>query len=298
MSGKKTQVRLQDGAYVPDYETLRKICWLLYRHTSVTYIDRMRELLAGFAKGYNAYLAKDDDPGILKEFLAACYFSLGELNQGIAKLRKADPTGFKLIRRGLSFKQTFSRAIDEYNFKPLGFEGYDHPSRGLWIWMERAMAMSLEVGGGLCGQLSYPRFDVSKYTFPAQISGYPLAKDVFIHDGEDIPITGIWQPSNLKGGCPNFLVRGEKALKAEIPILRIDTAPWEETLGAGWGVKQHEADTDFVVAEFPTVWRLIEEDERWKDRREPLGEFEYLEDPDTHLPKDLPRALDRPPKSE
>ncbi|MDQ2999749.1 MAG: Imm72 family immunity protein [Fibrobacterota bacterium] len=298
MRGKKTRVPLKDGDYTPDYETLRKTAWLLYRHTSVTYIARMTEMLAGFAKGFNAYLAKDDDPDILGDYLSGCYACLDELNRGMAKLRKADPTGFRLIRLGLSFRDTFDRAMWEYNFEPLGFYGSAKPSRGLWLWMEGAMAMSLKIGGGLCGRLSYPLFDVSKYAFPAQIGGYPLSKEIFIKSGDDIPFTGIWQPISLKGGCPNFLLRGEKAPKAKIPILRIDTAAWVENLGEGLGVKQRAAHSDFDMAEFPTVWQLIEEDERWKNGREPLGEFEYVADPLTQFPKEPPVALEDPPKDD
>lgn len=298
MPGIRTRVPLKDGAYAPDYETLRKTYWLFCRHTSVTYITRMTELLAGFTQGLELLLAKKKNPGSFKGFLSVCYGCLDDLNEGVTRLRKADHTGFKLIRKGLSFRQTFSRAMWEYDFKSLGFEGYGKPIRGSWLWMERAMHMSLEIDGSLCGQLTYPLLDVSKYKYPHQLGGYPLSKDVFIKNGEDIPTTGVWQPISLKGGCPNFLVRGEKAPKAEIPILRIDTAPWDENMGTGLPKKHHEADADFDMCEFPSVWQLIWEDDRWKSGREPLGEYEYLEDPATDLPKEPPVLLEDPPKSE
>lgn len=43
-------------------------------------------------------------------------------------------------------------------------------------------------------------------------------------------MTGVWQPVSLKGGCPNFLIRGDKAPKASLPILREEMPAWEERI--------------------------------------------------------------------
>lgn len=63
-------VPLKDGAYAPDYETLRKTFWLHCRHSSVAYIGWMVEMLEGFTNGFAAYLSKDTDPAEFAEFFA------------------------------------------------------------------------------------------------------------------------------------------------------------------------------------------------------------------------------------
>lgn len=285
-------VPLKDGDYAPDYETLGKTFWLHCRHSSVTYIGRMVEILEAFTEGFAAYLAKDEDPAEFADFLRVCYSDLADLKEGLARLRKADHTGFKLIRGAMSFRDPFFLRPNEYEFAPLGFKGSNTPGVALWSWIEKVIPMSMEIQGALAGRKSYPLFDVSRYNFPAKLGGYPLPKDVFIKDGEDIPITGVWQPKTLKGGCPNFLIRGNKAPKAMLPTVRIETPAFVDKLGV-----THPAETDFDLGEFPAVWQLVWEDDRWRNGREPLGEFEYIEGPDTEDPKDPPVALRDPPAS-
>lgn len=286
-------VRLEDGAYAPDSETLRKTFWLHCRHTSVAYIGRMVKMLEAFTKGFHSYLAKDPEPAEFADFLRVCYSDLGDFKEGLARLRRADHTGFNLIRNAMSFRDPFYRRPSEYDFAPLGYKGHRTGNVALWSWMEKVIPMSGNVEGALWGMLSYPLFDVSKYRFPNQLPGYPSPRDVFIKDGEDIPITGIWQPTNLKGGCPNFFIKGNKALKARIPICRIDEAEdYSETPKIPYPPR-----SDFEVGEFPAVWRLVWEDDRWRDGREPVGEFEYIAGPDAQLPKDPPVALRDPPES-
>ncbi|HLP41946.1 MAG TPA: Imm72 family immunity protein [Fibrobacteria bacterium] len=286
---------MKDGAYPPDYETLRKTFWLHCRHTSVAYIGRMAEMLEAFAKGFEAYIGKIPyDPGNFPDFLRSCYRCLTDLQEGLARLRKADHTGFRLIRGAMGFRDPFRLRADEYEFGPLGFNGYGSPCQALWCWIDRVIPMSYKISGTLSGELWYPRYDVSEYSFPDQIGGYPFHQDVYIQDGEDIPVTGVWQPLGLKGGCPNFLVQGEKAPKAILPILRIDTPAWDERMTDG-SLQHREASSQFDFGEFPVTWRLVWEDDRWRNGREPLGEYEYIEGPDTALPKDLPVALRDPP---
>jgi hypothetical protein len=293
---RKIRVPLKDGDYAPDYETLRKTYWLHCRHTSVTYISRMVEMLEAFAKGFESYVAKRPEPGSLVHFVRGCFECLDEQKEGLARIRKADPTGFKLIRGAMNFGDVFYRDRHEWAFAPLGFHRDGSPGEALWAWIEKVMSMSLNIQGALGGRKSFPLFDISKFRFPDQIGGYPLANDVFIKDGEDIPVTGVWQPISLKGGCPNFLIQGEKAPKANLPILRIDTPAWDENMGGGSGIKHHEASSDFDLGQFSTVWQLVWEDDRWRDGKEPSGEDEYLLGPDTDPPKDPPIALrDSPP---
>ena len=285
------KVPLKDGDYAPDYETLRKTYWLLCRHTSVAYIGRMSEMLEAFTKGFNAYLANDPDPAEFAFFLRSCYRCLDGQKKGLERLRKADHSGFKLIRGAMNFRNPFYARANEYEFRPLGFRGYGKPGVALWSWIEKVIPMSLEIESTLWGMLSYPIVDVSQYRFPDQIGGYPLGENTFIQDGDYIPVTGVWQPISLKGSCPNFLLRGEQAPQAKLPILRTDSPAW-----VGRDGTQHPARSRFDLGDFPTTWQLMWADDRWKNGREPLGEDEYIDGQDTRLPTDPPVALADPPK--
>jgi Immunity protein 72 len=283
---------LKDGAYIPDYETLRKIFWLHCRHTSVTYISRMTEMLEAFTKGFAEYVGRDSEPGSFADFLRVCYSDIADLQEGLARLRKADHNGFKLIRGAMSFRDPFTLRVAEYEFGPLGYNGYGNTHKALWCWIDKVIPMSGKIEGTLEGDFTYPLFDVSKFQFPKQIGGYPHPHDIFIKDGEDIPVTGVWQPKTLRGGCPNFFIQGEKAPKANLPILRIDKpAYYEKILDI-----HHPARSDFDVGQFSTVWQLVWEDDRWRNGREPSGEYEYIQGSDTELPKEPPVALRDPPK--
>ncbi len=292
---RSTKVPITDGVYAPKYETLRKIFWLHCRHSSVTYIGRMVQMLDAFTKGFSDYLSKDTDPAEFAGFLRGCYRCLNDHKEGLARLRNADHSGFKLIRGGMSFRDPFYDRVTEYAFEPLGYHGDDKPSEALWTWMEKGIPLTLNIEGTLRGRKSLPLFDVSAYPFPDQIGGYPFVRDIFIQNGEDIPITGVWQPKNLKGGCPNFLIQGEKAPMANLPILRTDTPAWDERMKDG-SINHHEAKSEFDLGKFPAVWQLVWEDDRWRNGREPIGEDDYLIGPDTDLPKEPPVALRDPPK--
>jgi Immunity protein 72 len=284
------KIPLKDGAYKPDYETLRKTFWLDCRHTSVTYISRMTEMFEAFTNGYATYLSKYPDPGTYAYFLEVCYSCLSDLTEGLMRLRKADHSGFKLIRGAMEFRGPFYSRADEYGFDDLGRHDDGTPGEALWSWMEKILPMSGNILGGLGGKKNYPLFDVSVFTFPTQIGGYPLGEDKFIKDGWDVPVTGVWQPISLKGGCPNFLIRGEKAPKANIPILREETPARHDSIAD----VDYAARVNFELGEFPAKWQLIWADDRWKNGREPIGEYEYIQGPDTELPKDPPIALRDP----
>ena len=279
---------LKDGDYAPDYETLRKTYWLLCRNTSVAYISRMTEMLEVFTKGFHDHVGKWSEPGSYVNFLQWCYEAVAEQKKGLERLRKADHSGFKWIRDSMDFRKPFLEP-HEWRFDLIGFQGYDKPGVALWAWMEKVIVMSGQTKGTLGGRLSYPRFDVSKYHFPSQIGGYPLGENKFIQDGDFVPVTGVWQAISLKGSCPNFLIRGQQAPQAKIPVLRTDSPAWIGSDGT-----QHALQSDFDLGDFPTTWQLMWADDRWKNGREPLGEYEYLDTPEAQLPTEPPVALNDP----
>ena len=285
------KVVLKDGDYAPDYETLQKTYWVLCRNTSVAYISRMTEMLEVFTQGFHTYVSKRKNPGLFGEYSRWNYECVDGMKKGLARLRKADHSGFKLIRGSMDFRIPFSDRVSDLNFDDLGYRG-QQPGVALWAWMEKVLPMSIEIESALWGMWSYPTIDVGTYHFPAQIGGYPLGENKFIQDGNFVPVTGVWQAISLKGSCPNFLIRGQQAPQAKIPILRTDSPAWYDDIAK----IQYPAQSRFDLGDFPTTWQLMWADDRWKNGREPLGEYEYIDGPDTQLPLDPPVALRDPPK--
>jgi hypothetical protein len=88
------------------------------------------------------------------------------------------------------------------------------------------------------------------------------------------------------------LIRGEKAPKANLPILCEEIPARHDPIAN----IDYTARVHFELGEFHAKWQLIWADDRWKNGREPLGEYEYIQGPETELPKDPPVALRDPPK--
>jgi hypothetical protein len=282
---------LKGHEYAPSYEVLRKTYWILCRNTSVTYISRATEMLETFTKGFTTWVGKKKDTrfSLAPQHLQWCLEDIALQKKGIARLKKGDVSGYKIIRDAFGFMEPFFMRPDEYGYSKLGERGND-PGIGLWAWMEKIFAMKSEICSSLRGLRKYPGFDVSKYHLPIEIGGYPLGEEKFIKDGKIVPVTGVWQPIDLKGGCPNFLIQGERSPKASIPVLRTDRAAWYDDLAN----IHYSARSTFDYQEFPTRWQLMWEDDRWRNGREPLGEYEYLETPEAQFPKEPPEAIQDP----
>ncbi len=284
---------LKQGAFAPNRQTLAKTFWLYKRNTSVTYIGRMIELVQNFMPGFKDFVAKQTEPGAYLTALSEGHGALGQLETGLMELKKGNHSGYFKILNGIGFRDLFyyGRFGGDMDYSPLGKKGdFDQPnaptSIGLWCWMENALQMTIPIESALSGKLWYPLLDNSKFKFPDIIGGYPLRKGICIRNGDDIPISGIWEPLKIKGGCPNYFTRGRKAPPANIAVSKFEEIR-TDTDNPG---SSRVTFTHYNSAEFPCTWELVWEDTRYRDGKIPLEEQEYLLDDYTQFPKDPPVA--------
>ncbi len=289
----RNTVALKPGAFAPNPDILARTFWLLCRNTSVTYIGRMTEMLKAFLPGFKAFVAKRTEPGAYLDALSGGCGCLNNLENGLTRIQKGDAAGLPLIWEGIRFQNLFyfGRFGSDMEYRPLGKRGdfrepNDPPSIGLWCWMENAVQMSMRVKSPSSGKLSYPLFDVNKYRFPKQIGGFPLSTGITVVSRDDVPRSGIWIPRKLKGGCPNYFLRGRKAPTARLAMTRIDEIETDSNIPGSSRI----ASSDFEPGEFPCTWELVWEDTRYRDGKIPLEEQEYLLDDYTQFPKDPPVA--------
>lgn len=80
--------------------------------------------------------------------------------------------------------------------------------------------------------------------------------------GQLIPKTGIWLPTTIRYGCPNFLIAGQAAAAMTRAGTRYDYAASD-----GGGIEPpHDAWSAYDYIEEPTVWRMV-----WYDTRYRIG---------------------------
>ena len=77
-----------------------------------------------------------------------------------------------------------------------------------------------------------------------------------------VPRTGLWVPTTIRYGCPNFLVAGQRAA----PMTRASTR-YDYAASDGGGLEPpRPAWSAYDYIEEPTVWRLV-----WSDMRTRAG---------------------------
>lgn len=81
-----------------------------------------------------------------------------------------------------------------------------------------------------------------------------------IASGRLVPKTGLWVPTTIRYGCPNFLIAGQAAPPMTRACTRYDYAA---THGGG-GEPPKPAWSAYDYAQEPTVWRLVWYDTRYR----------------------------------
>lgn len=83
--------------------------------------------------------------------------------------------------------------------------------------------------------------------------------------GQLIPKTGVWVPTTIRYGCPNFLIAGQPAPPMTRACTRYDYAASD-----GGGLEPpRPAWSEYEYAEKPTVWRMVWYDARYRPGAEP-----------------------------
>lgn len=86
--------------------------------------------------------------------------------------------------------------------------------------------------------------------------------------GDVVPKTGIWVPTTIRYGCPNFLVSGQTAAPMTRACTRYDYA----ATGASGTEPPRPAWSAYDYIEEATVWRMV-----WYDSRYHIGAKEITE---------------------
>src|SRR5262249_43074545 len=92
--------------------------------------------------------------------------------------------------------------------------GYDlekTPSTGLFAWADRALQICARmqrtaIGGWATTQLVAEPGPANRS--PARLIALPGPDGPVVDEGAEVPVTGVWLPIDVPGGCPNFLVAG------------------------------------------------------------------------------------------
>lgn len=83
-----------------------------------------------------------------------------------------------------------------------------------------------------------------------------------VDTGAPVPKTGLWVPTTIRYGCPNFLVAGHAAAPMTRAATRYDYAAWD-----GGGIEPpRDAWSAYDYIEEATVWRMV-----WYDTRYRIG---------------------------
>jgi Immunity protein 72/Immunity protein 71 len=290
----------------------RRAFYLLKKFRSYTWAEEIFRLTKKFAVKMEEILRKPPSEfqpvnDMDEAFMVECWNACGEMEQGLAFIGRGNKgIGYAQFRRGSGFaRQVIYGSADRGSprryvdndtnltkYERIGFsESTANLGAGMFELLERAMML------GSYGWIRHhveainyfswpetPSSDLRETTldFPRWLPGPldpvpdPILNAPVIVSGDEVPITGIWQPEPLKplgkitleliGGvetyCMNFLVQGNTA-----PNMVPEAAYvlWKKT---GDGPKYGD--------DYPVRWRLIWRDERYGSNGIPEEEKNYL----------------------
>lgn len=268
----------------PDPAALAQIFWCLRRYASLAYARQAAELLRRFIGGLDAWARKapPSETAFARRAFQALYPPLAALEEAPALLLKNLKTRAydALDRAGLLSElegQGFNLGTSWIDF---GFGLRRRPSTGLYAYAERALAMTTRIRLTAAAEWATTRIlsegppeRLRPLRFPARLDPLPAPRGPVVDPGEDVPVTGVYVPLDIPGGCPNFLVEARPAPPATVETTRVDTPAWPGDDRSA----PHPATTEFVYAQQPTRWQLAWEDLRYRTGVEP-DESEFLDD--------------------
>ncbi len=126
----------------------------------------------------------------------------------------------------------------------------------------RLGAMASRISITLAAQWSFQTLSADA---PPQESEPPTVPDeaLAVDTGDRVPSTGLWVPTTIRYGCPNFLIAGQRAASMTRAATRYDYAASD-----GGGLEPpRQAWSDYDYVEEPTVWHLVWDDTRHRRLR-------------------------------
>ena len=148
-----TKTKVTDSDYKLSSEQVKTIAWNLMKYSSVTYLQRLIDILKTVTDNYEKAItmftnARDIDINNLKRLNNAIFKSESCKSLILAGNKQE---GYKGLRGILDFQEGFrGREGNEYDWEPFGAgNGYERKSKGLFLWIERAInvAFSMTKGG-------------------------------------------------------------------------------------------------------------------------------------------------------
>jgi hypothetical protein len=252
--------------------------WLLRKYTSFTYLGRMYQLYAEFLRGYEDVARRQSDRNSwYRQNLADLYKYQASFDKGLDLLGKGYKVGYEQIREGLYFGDYLLSPRFEYGreHRSIGYRTPPTPHEGLYAWAHVAILMSGKIEFALDAKWAFPRIldpAFGPFGFSAKLDPLPAPFGPRVGPGAEIIATGIWLPTDIPKGCPNYLVAGKPAPPATRVSKRLD---YPEFPGGG-GTEPEPAHTEYAYSEAPSRWALLWEDTRYDGGQIP-DESAYLD---------------------
>jgi hypothetical protein len=292
-------VRNIEGHEPPVDEPARaRAFWLLYRYTSLSYIERQHLIFSGFIDGFRGEAMRSTDPYTQRWFnkvLAELYKYKAGYETGIDLLRQGKQSGYRSIEYAARASEYLaSRAVSEdFDYAEITewTPGDTRPVLGLIAWGRRAYVMARHTLMTLRAEWTYERFQEPflvepDAAFPKTLPPAPMppAGAPLVAEGDIVPRAGIWLPIDRRFGCPNYLVASLPAPAAMSTVRTVQDPPG----GA-------DPDRiDYGYERRSSRWELVWEDVRYQgpgalpEERELLGaDVEQPNEP-LHLIKPTP----------
>ncbi len=123
---------------------------------------------------------------------------------------------------------------------------------------ERLGAMAARIDTTLTARWAYQTLLADPS--PSNADPLPMSDPLDIDTGNLVPKTGLWLPTSVRYGCPNFLVAGQAAP----PLTRAATRYDYEATDSGGGEPAKPAWSAYDYVEEPTTWRMMWYDTRYR----------------------------------
>lgn len=241
-----------------DAATFAASCALLRRYTSRTYIAEAAALFGTVADAFEAWPRAADHFGeqtliewmlTLKQQRAAYVRGLAQFDAGYAAAAYASIAlaSSDMVPRDPRDERNFSLStIVRALGSPMVAVG------------EKLGAMAGRISATLRAEWAYQNLMNDLTSIPSEAS--VAAEDASeTATGLPVPKTGIWIPTTIRYGCPNFLIAGQPAPPMKRACKRYDYAARD---GGGLLDPPRAARSDYEYVEEPTIWRMV-----WCDKR-------------------------------
>jgi hypothetical protein len=272
--------RLSNSDY-PVTDGIRSgVVWLIKKYTSFTYLERTYRLFATFIREYNDFARRgggEGTPAFYRDTLVRLYDYQARFERGLELLRAGKRAGYRELFVGCEFSDYMTDRGFEYGvfFEEVGYRAYPATPLGLYVWADRAIGLAVQARFTLEVKWSYEALFNPPWgpppRAPDSVPSIPRQGLRRIGPRDEVPVTGIWEPTDVRNGCPNYLFAGAKGTPVQVPHIRYD-----EPLRPGEPDNPPmRAVVDYEFRDVATGWQLLWEDTRYRNGV-PANEAEYL----------------------